>query len=71
MCDVQVLRPTESKVVSLGLRDILPPGRHTYELQLHYAISIPKVPTTPQGGCATALAYRDQYRYQWNCGADA
>jgi len=39
---VQVLRPQESRVVTLGCRDILPPARHTYELQLQYAITIAK-----------------------------
>jgi len=39
---VQVLRPQESHMVTLGARDILPPARHTYELQLQYAVSVPK-----------------------------
>ena len=32
-------RPTESKIVALGERDIIPPGRNTYELQLTYTFS--------------------------------
>jgi len=39
---VQVLRPQETHVVTLGCRDILPPARHTYELQLQYAITVSK-----------------------------
>jgi len=39
---VQVLRPTESQVVTLGSRDIIPTGRYTYEMQLQYSFSVPK-----------------------------
>ena len=41
---VQVVRPTESRVVSLkaGTRDLLPEGRHTFELQLNFSFSLPK-----------------------------
>jgi len=45
---VQVLRPTEAKVVNLsaGTRDLLPEGRHTFELQLTYSFSLPKTAET-------------------------
>jgi tripeptidyl-peptidase-2 len=45
---VQVVRPAEGKVVSLGCgtRDILPVGRHMYELQLQYSFSLPKTAET-------------------------
>jgi len=45
---VQVVKPTEGKVVSLGggTRDILPVGRHMYELQLQYSFSLPKTAET-------------------------
>merc|ERR1719317_570300 len=47
---VQVVRPVEGKVVSLGggtiTRDILPVGRHMYELQLQYTFSLPKTAET-------------------------
>jgi len=47
---VQVVRPGEGKVVSLGggsiTRDILPVGRHMYELQLQYTFSLPKTAET-------------------------
>ena len=41
---VQVVRPTESRVVSLkaGTRDLLPEGRHTFEIHLNYSFSLPK-----------------------------
>lgn len=38
----QVLRPNDSQVVTLGCRDTIPVGRHTYELQLQYGFSVPK-----------------------------
>jgi tripeptidyl-peptidase-2 len=39
---VQVLRPNDSQVVTLGCRDTIPVGRHTFELQLQYGFSVPK-----------------------------
>ena len=41
---VQVVRPSESRVVNLkaGNRDLIPSGRHTFELQLSYSFSLPK-----------------------------
>merc|ERR1712226_1842000 len=41
---VQVVRPTEPRVVSLkaGTRDLLPEGRHTFEIHLIYSSSLPK-----------------------------
>ena len=45
---VQVVRPTEGRVVGLraGNRDKLPPGRHTFELQLTYSFSVAKAAET-------------------------
>jgi len=39
---VQVVRPGESRVVTLGPRDIIPPARHTFELQLQYSFTVAK-----------------------------
>lgn len=39
---VQVLRPSESKVNALGARDVIPPSRQIYELQLSYSFHISK-----------------------------
>jgi len=46
--NVQVVRPAEGKVVSLGngSRDLLPVGRHMYELQLQYSFSLSKTAET-------------------------
>jgi tripeptidyl-peptidase-2 len=39
---VQVLRPSEAKVCALGARDVIPPARQIYELQLSYNFHISK-----------------------------
>ena len=46
--NVQVVRQAEGKVVSLGngSRDLLPVGRHMYELQLQYSFSLSKTAET-------------------------
>jgi len=45
---VQVVRPQDAKVVNLsaGTRDLMPEGRHTFELQLTYSFSLPKTAET-------------------------
>lgn len=35
-------RPVESKIVPLGCRDVIPPGRQIYELQLSYNFNVAK-----------------------------
>lgn len=62
---VQVLRPVESRVITLGSRDILPPARHTFELQLQYSISVAK-PTeiTPNLPMLSDVLYESEIESQ-------
>ncbi|XP_015124939.1 tripeptidyl-peptidase 2 isoform X1 [Diachasma alloeum] len=62
---VQVLRPIESKIVPLGERDIIPPARQIYELQLTYTFHIAKATeVTPNAAFLSDLLYESEYESQ-------
>uniref|UniRef100_T1IXT2 Tripeptidyl-peptidase 2 n=1 Tax=Strigamia maritima TaxID=126957 RepID=T1IXT2_STRMM len=62
---VQVLRPTESKIVALGSRDLLPEGRQIYEIQLIYNFHISKATEVyPSCPLLSDLLYESEYESQ-------
>ena len=62
---VQNFRPTESKVSTLGERDIIPPNRSTYELQLSYSFNVPKaVEITPNLPWLSNVLYESEFESQ-------
>ncbi|XP_076356359.1 tripeptidyl-peptidase II isoform X2 [Tachypleus tridentatus] len=62
---VQVLRPTENKLVPLGCRDIIPKGRQIYGLQLNYTFTIMKqCEVTPSCPLLCDLLYESEYEGQ-------
>ncbi|XP_033232099.1 tripeptidyl-peptidase 2 isoform X2 [Belonocnema kinseyi] len=62
---VQVLRPTEYKIAPLGERDVIPPARQIYELQLTYTFHISKATEmTPNAALFSDLLYENEYESQ-------
>ena len=62
---VQVLRPIETKISPLGSRDIIPPARQIYELQLTYTFHIAKTgEVTPNAALFSDLLYESEYESQ-------
>ncbi|XP_075538908.1 tripeptidyl-peptidase II [Dermacentor variabilis] len=62
---VIVLRPTESKVLPLGARDVFPDGRVIYEIQLTYNFSLSKATeVTPSCSLLSELLYESEYESQ-------
>ncbi|KAH7964790.1 hypothetical protein HPB49_001355 [Dermacentor silvarum] len=62
---VIVLRPTESKVLPLGARDVFPDGRVIYEIQLTYNFSLIKATeVTPSCSLLSEFLYESEYESQ-------
>lgn len=62
---VQVLRPTDSKILPLKKRDVIPPARQIYELQLTYTFHIAKATEiTPNAALFSELLYENEYESQ-------
>jgi tripeptidyl-peptidase-2 len=62
---VQNHRPTESKVIPLGSRDVIPPSRPIYELLLTYNFSVSKATEiTPQFPWMCDLLYESEFESQ-------
>lgn len=62
---VQVLRPIETKLLPLGKRDIIPPARQIYELQLTYTFHMAKsTEVTPSLSFLSDLLYESEYESQ-------
>ncbi|XP_011256902.1 tripeptidyl-peptidase 2 isoform X2 [Camponotus floridanus] len=62
---VQVLKPNESKIVPLRARDIIPPSRQIYELQLAYTFHSAKATeVTPNAALLSDLLYENEYESQ-------
>ncbi|XP_034947596.1 tripeptidyl-peptidase 2 isoform X1 [Chelonus insularis] len=62
---VQILRPTDSKISPLGARDVIPPARQIYELQLTYTFHIAKATeVTPNAAFLSDLLYESEYESQ-------
>ncbi|KAG7205321.1 hypothetical protein KM043_007323 [Ampulex compressa] len=62
---VQILRPIESKITPLRARDIIPPSRQIYELQLTYTFHIAKATeVTPNAALLSDLLYESEYESQ-------
>ncbi|XP_014208208.1 tripeptidyl-peptidase 2 isoform X2 [Copidosoma floridanum] len=69
---VQVLRPVDSKIGPLRERDVIPPARQIYELQLTYPFHIAKATEiTPNAALLSDLLYENEYECQmwmiYNC----
>jgi len=62
---VQVLRPGESKIIPLLTRDVIPPSRQIYELQLTYSFHIPKATeVTPNSPVLSDVLYESEFESQ-------
>jgi len=62
---VQNFRPHESRLVPLGSRDIIPPGRQIYELQLAYNFSLSKTTEiTPNFPLLSNVLYESEFESQ-------
>ncbi|GLH08749.1 Tripeptidyl-peptidase 2 [Gryllus bimaculatus] len=62
---VQVLRPSDSKISPLTSRDVIPPARQIYELQLTYNFHIAKsTDVTPMNPWLSDLLYESEYESQ-------
>ncbi|XP_043288637.1 tripeptidyl-peptidase 2 isoform X2 [Venturia canescens] len=62
---VQVLRPNEMKISPLGERDVIPPARQIYELQLTYTFHVAKTTeVTPNAALLSDLLYESEYESQ-------
>ncbi|OXU24497.1 hypothetical protein TSAR_010597 [Trichomalopsis sarcophagae] len=62
---VQVARPTESKISPLRARDVIPPARQIFELQLTYTFHIGKTTElTPNAALLSDLLYENEYESQ-------
>ncbi|XP_065343517.1 tripeptidyl-peptidase 2 isoform X3 [Cloeon dipterum] len=62
---VQVLRPNDAKVCALGTRDVIPPSRQIYELQLSYSFHINKATEiSPNSALLSDLLYESEYESQ-------
>jgi len=58
-------RPNESKIVPLRARDIIPPSRQIYELQLTYTFHSAKATeVTPNAALLSDLLYESEYESQ-------
>ncbi|XP_076661783.1 tripeptidyl-peptidase 2-like [Halictus rubicundus] len=62
---VQILKPTDVKIVPLRERDIIPPSRQIYELQLTYTFHSAKATeVTPNAALLSDLLYESEYESQ-------
>ncbi|XP_020282375.1 tripeptidyl-peptidase 2 isoform X2 [Pseudomyrmex gracilis] len=62
---VQVVKPNESKITPLRARDIIPPSRQIYELQLSYPFHSAKATeVTPNAALLSDLLYESEYESQ-------
>ncbi|XP_067010836.2 tripeptidyl-peptidase 2 [Anabrus simplex] len=62
---VQVLRPTETKVSPLSSRDVIPPSRQIYELQLTYNFHLTKsTEVVPNNPLLSDLLYESEFESQ-------
>uniref|UniRef100_A0ABD2WWK7 Tripeptidyl-peptidase 2 n=1 Tax=Trichogramma kaykai TaxID=54128 RepID=A0ABD2WWK7_9HYME len=62
---VQVLRPIDAKIAPLRARDIIPPARQIFELQLTYTFHIAKATEiTPNAALLSDLLYESEYEHQ-------
>nr|CAH0110775.1 unnamed protein product [Daphnia galeata] len=62
---VQPFRPTESKIVPLGYRDVILPGRQIYELQLNYNFNIAKATeVVPNCSLLSDTLYESEFESQ-------
>ncbi|KAI4503188.1 hypothetical protein M0802_001410 [Mischocyttarus mexicanus] len=62
---VQVLKPSESKILPLRARDVIPPARQIYELQLTYLFhSAKSTEVTPNAALLSNLLYESEYESQ-------
>ncbi|XP_044020581.1 tripeptidyl-peptidase 2 isoform X2 [Aphidius gifuensis] len=62
---VQILRPIDNKLLPLGKRDIIPPARQIYELQLTYTFHLTKTcEITPNISLLSDLLYESEYESQ-------
>ncbi|XP_078038479.1 tripeptidyl-peptidase 2-like [Augochlora pura] len=62
---VQILKPTDSKIVPLRERDIIPPARQIYELLLTYTFHSAKATeVTPNAALLSDLLYESEYESQ-------
>ena len=58
-------RPSESKIVPLGVRDAVRPSRHIYELQLTYPFSVAKATeVTPNCALLSDELYESEFESQ-------
>ncbi|KAK2578923.1 hypothetical protein KPH14_011132 [Odynerus spinipes] len=62
---VQILKPTDSKIVPLRIRDVIPPARQIYEIQLTYTFHSAKATeVTPNAALLSDLLYESEYESQ-------
>lgn len=62
---VQILKPTDAKIAPLRDRDIIPPSRQIYELQLTYTFHCAKATeVTPNAALLSDLLYESEYDSQ-------
>ncbi|XP_043258788.1 tripeptidyl-peptidase 2 isoform X2 [Colletes gigas] len=62
---VQILKPTDAKIAPLRERDIIPPSRQVYELQLTYTFHSAKATeVTPNAALLSDLLYESEYESQ-------
>ncbi|XP_070157555.1 tripeptidyl-peptidase 2-like isoform X1 [Polyergus mexicanus] len=62
---VQILKPNESKIAPLRARDIIPPSRQIYELQITYTFHSAKATeVTPNAALLSDLLYENEYESQ-------
>ncbi|XP_076397926.1 tripeptidyl-peptidase 2 isoform X1 [Megachile rotundata] len=62
---VQILKPTDAKIAPLRERDIIPPSRQIYELQLTYTFHCAKsTEVTPNAALLSDLLYENEYESQ-------
>ncbi|XP_015173140.1 PREDICTED: tripeptidyl-peptidase 2 isoform X4 [Polistes dominula] len=62
---VQILKPSDSKILPLRARDVIPPARQIYELQLTYTFHSAKATeVTPNAALLSDLLYESEYESQ-------
>lgn len=62
---VQILKPIDSKIVPLRERDVIPPARQIYEIQLTYTFHSAKATeVTPNAALLSDLLYESEYESQ-------
>ncbi|XP_076246823.1 tripeptidyl-peptidase 2-like isoform X2 [Calliopsis andreniformis] len=62
---VQILKPNDAKIAPLRERDIIPPSRQIYELQLTYTFHSAKATeVTPNAALLSNLLYESEYESQ-------